>query len=152
MPDSSAADIINASGGGNIWSILGLAVSGVLGKQAWDFYKNKSNLNFKANDNVRKDVKEERMLDRKERNEYKDDLKDRVAALEAKLDGAMKAKEDLIEQVGELKARIAKFEVKLEILLAGGKVAPEPEPEPTPVKKPTKAAPEKKTTRSRKNG
>ena len=151
MPDSSAADIINASGGGNIWSILGLAVSGVLGKQAWDFYKNKSNLNFKASDNVRKDVKEERMLDRKERNEYKDDLKERVAALEVKLDGAMKAKEDLIEQVGELKARIAKFEVKLEILLAGGKVAPEPEA-PAPTKKPVKAAPEKKATRSRKNG
>ena len=149
------AQALEASGGGNIWTILGLAVSGVLGKQAWDFYKNKSNLNFKEKDNVRKDVKEEKLLDRKERNEYKDDLKERVAALEVKLEGAMKAKEERLEQVGELKAKLAKIEVKLEILLAGGKVSPEPPTDETPKKKaaPTPApapAPVKKP-RAKKN-
>jgi uncharacterized protein HemX len=130
------AQILEASGGGNIWAVLGLAVSGGLGKYAWDFYKKKADLNFKANDNVRKDVKEEKLLDRKERNEYKDDLKERVAALEVKLEAALQAKEDLLEQVGELKAKLAKIETKLEILLAGGKVAPEPPtPEPPPKKK-----------------
>jgi len=150
----NAADIISATGGGNIWSILGLAVSGALGKYAWDFYKNKSNLNFKAGDNVRKDAKEEKLLDRKERNEYKDDLKERVAALEVKLEVAVKAKEDLLEQVGELRAKLAKIETKLEILLAGGKVTLEPPTEPPVAKKkpaPAPAAPVKKTGRPKKN-
>jgi uncharacterized protein HemX len=136
----NAADIISAAGGGNIYAVLGLAVSGALGKYAWDFYKKKADLNFKANDNVRKDVKEEKLLDRRERNEYKDDLKERVAALEVKLEGALKAKEDLLEQVGDLRAKLAKIETKLEILLAGGKVAPEP-PAPEPAPRKAKAAP-----------
>jgi len=145
------ADIISAAGGGNIWAILGVLASGVTGKFAWDFYKNKSNLNFKEKDNVRKDVKEEKLLDRKERNEYKDDLKERVAALEVKLEGALKAKEELLEQVGELKAKLAKIEVKLEILLAGGKVTPEPPTEPPVKKKAAAPAPAKKTGRPKKN-
>jgi len=150
----NAADIISAAGGGNIWAVLGLAVSGALGKYAWDFYKKKADLNFKANDNVRKDVKEEKLLDRKERNEYKDDLKERVAALEVKLEAAVKAKEDLLEQVGELRANLAKIETKLEILLAGGKIAPEPPTEPPVVKKKSARAPvppAKKAGRPKKN-
>lgn len=152
------ADIISAAGGGNIWAILGVLASGAVGKYAWDFYKKKADLNFKANDNVRKDAKEEKLLDRKERNEYKDDLKERVAALEVKLEAALQAKEELLEQVGELRAKLAKIETKLEILLAGGKVAPEP---PTDEKlKPkvkAKPAPEpapaaKKAGRPKKNG
>lgn len=141
------AQVLEASGGGNIWAVLGLAVSGALGKYAWEFYKKKAELGFKEKDNVRKDTKEEKLLDRKERNEFKDDLKERVAALEVKLEAALKAKEDLLEQVGELRAKLAKIETKLEILLAGGKVMPESpteekpkpkkvvkqsEPEPTP--------------------
>ena len=145
------ADIISAAGGGNIWAILGVLASGVVGKQAWDFYKNKSNLNFKEKDNARKDVKEEKLLDRKERNEFKDDLKERVAALEVKLEAALQAKEDLLEQVGDLRAKLAKIETKLEILLAGGKVAPEPPAPELPPKK-TKTAPTKKAAgRPKKN-
>ena len=136
------AQALEASGGGNIWTILGLAVSGAMGKYAWDFYKKKADLNFKEKDNVRKDVKEEKLLDRKERNEFKDDLKERVAALEVKLEAAVQAKEELLEQVGELRAKLAKIETKLEILLAGGKVAPEPPaPEPPPKKPAAKAKP-----------
>ncbi len=142
------AQILEASGGGNVWAVLGLAVSGGLGKYAWDFYKKKADLNFKANDNVRKDVKEEKLLDRKERNEYKDDLKERVAALEVKLEAAVKAKEDLLEQVGELRAKLAKIETKLEILLAGGKVLAEP-PAPEP---PKKAKPEAASAPAKKVG
>ena len=147
----NAADIISAAGGGNIYAVLGLAVSGALGKYAWDFYKKKAELGFKEKDNVRKDVKEEKLLDRKERNEYKDDLKERVAALEVKLEGALKAKEELLEQVGELKAKLAKIEVKLEILLAGGKVTPEPPTEPPVKKKAAVPSPAKKTGRPKKN-
>jgi len=147
------AQVLESSGGGNIWAVLGLAVSGGLGKYAWDFYKKKADLNFKANDNVRKDVKEEKLLDRKERNEYKDDLKERVAALEVKLEAAVQAKEDLLEQVGELRAKLAKIETKLEILLAGGKVAPEPPAPESPPKKKTSspASPADKKGRPKKN-
>ena len=150
------ADIISAAGGGNIWAILGVLASGVTGKFAWDFYKNKSNLNFKEKDNLRKDSKEERLLDRKEKNEFKDDLKERVAALEVKLEAALEAKEELLEQVGELKAKLAKIETKLEILLAGGKVMPEPPTDEAPKsKKATVKIPDppaKKTGRPKKNG
>jgi uncharacterized protein HemX len=154
------AQVLEASGGGNIWAVLGLAVSGALGKYAWDFYKKKADLNFKEKDNLRKDGKEERLLDRKEKNEFKDDLKERVTALEVKLEAAVKAKEDLLEQVGELKAKLAKIETKLEILLAGGKVAPEPptdeqpktraraKPAPAPAPEPPPA----KRGRAKKNG
>ena len=139
------AQVLEASGGGNIWAVLGLAISGALGKYAWDFYKKKAELGFKEKDNARKDVKEEKLLDRKERNEFKDDLKERVAALEVKLEAAVQAKEDLLEQVGELRAKLAKIETKLEILLAGGKVAPEPPaPEPPPKKTAAKANPASK--------
>ncbi len=144
----NAADIISAAGGGNIYAVLGLAVSGALGKYAWDFYKRKADLNFKEKDNIRKDGKEERLLDRKEKNEFKDDLKERVVALEAKLEAALQAKEELLEQVGELKAKLAKIETKLEILLAGGKVAPEPPEPPKPATKPVA----KKGGRPKKNG
>lgn len=144
----NAADIISAAGGGNIYAVLGLAVSGALGKYAWDFYKRKADLNFKEKDNLRKDGKEERLLDRKEKNEFKDDLKERVVALEAKLEAALQAKEELLEQVGELKAKLAKIETKLEILLAGGKVAPEPPEPPKPATKPVA----KKGGRPKKNG
>ena len=153
------AQALEASGGGNVWTILGLAVSGAMGKYAWDFYKKKADLNFKEKDNVRKDVKEEKLLDRKERNEYKDDLKERVAALEVKLEAALTAKEELLEQVGELRAKLAKIETKLEILLAGGKVMPEPPVDEAPKKKVTKApapapvpTPAKKAGRPKKNG
>ena len=149
----NAADIISAAGGGNIWAVIGLAVSGGLGKYAWDFYKKKADLNFKANDNVRKDVKEEKLIDRKERNEYKDDLKERVTALEVKLEGALKAKEDLLEQVGELKAKLAKIETKLEILLAGGKVALLSQDPPPKVPKPqSKTAPKVESKPAPKKG
>lgn len=148
----NAADIISAAGGGNIYAVLGLAVSGALGKYAWDFYKRKADLNFKEKDNIRKDGKEERLLDRKEKNEFKDDLKERVVALEAKLEAALQAKEELLEQVGELKAKLAKIETKLEIILAGGKVAPEPPEAPKPAAKPAAKAAPKKGGRPKKNG
>ena len=146
------AQVLEASGGGNIWAVLGLAVSGALGKYAWDFYKKKAELGFKEKDNIRKDSKEEKLLDRKERNEFKDDLKERVAALEVKLEGALKAKEDLLEQVGELRAKLAKIETKLEILLAGGKVAPEPPTEEKPKPKKAVKAPEPDPTPAPKRG
>lgn len=146
------AQVLEASGGGNIWAVLGLAVSGALGKYAWDFYKKKADLNFKEKDNVRKDVKEEKLLDRKERNEYKDDLKERVAALEVKLEAALQAKEDLLEQVGELRAKLAKIETKLEILLAGGKVMPEPPTDEKPKPKRAVKAPEPEPAPAPKRG
>lgn len=146
------AQVLEASGGGNIWAVLGLAVSGALGKYAWEFYKKKAELGFKEKDNVRKDTKEEKLLDRKERNEFKDDLKERVAALEVKLEAALKAKEDLLEQVGELRAKLAKIETKLEILLAGGKVMPEPPTEEKPKPKKIVKQPEPEPTPPPKRG
>jgi len=118
----NASDIISAAGGGNIWSILAILASGAMGKYAWDFYKKKATLNHKERDEQRKDQKQERLLDRKEKNEFKDDLKDRIESLETRLDAALKAKEELMVQIGDLKAKLAKIETKLEMILENSKI------------------------------
>ena len=100
----------------------------------------------------------EKLLDRKDRNAHRDDLKDRVDKLEQKLDKAIKDKEELMVQVGELKAQVAALTVKIELLLGGGapaavQVAPKvqkqlkavkaPEP-PPPAPEPAKRGRKKK--------
>lgn len=117
----NAAEIIAASGGGNVWAILAVLASGAVGKYAWDFYKKWITLRHKEKDEVRKDTNKEKLLDRKEKNEYKDDLKARIEELEKKLDTALKEKVKLVEQIGELKVKIAKIETKLEMILEGSR-------------------------------
>lgn len=114
---STVSEILNSSGGGNIWALLITAVSAVTGKYAWDFYKKKATLNSKERGDIRKDVKDEKILDRKDRNAHRDDLKERVEKLEDKLDKAIKDKENLMVQVGELKAQVAVLTMKIEMLL-----------------------------------
>lgn len=114
---SSVSEILTSSDGGNIWALLITAVSAVTGKYAWDFYKKKATLNHGERKEIRKDAKDEKLLDRKDRNAHRDDLKDRVEKLEEKLDKAIEDKEKLIVQVGELKAQVAALTVKIEMLL-----------------------------------
>jgi hypothetical protein len=87
---STVSDILSSSSGGNIWALLITAVSAVTGKYAWDFYKKKATLNHGERKDIRKDEKEEKLLDRKDRNSHRDDLKDRVDKLEQKLDKLIK--------------------------------------------------------------
>jgi hypothetical protein len=120
-PDpNSVSSILNSSGGGNIWALLITAVTAATGKYAWDFYKKKALLNSKEREGIRKDVKDEKLLDRQDRNALRDDLKERVVVLEKKLDKAIADKEELMEQVGELKAQVAALTVKIEMLVAAG--------------------------------
>lgn len=117
----NAAEIISASGGGNVWAILAVLASGAVGKYAWDFYKKWITLRHKEKDEARKDTNKEKLLDRKEKNEYKDDLKARIEDLEKKLDAAIQEKVKLVEQIGELKVKIARIETKLEMVLEGSR-------------------------------
>ena len=125
---NAVSDILSSSGGGNIWALLITAVSAVTGKYAWDFYKKKAMLNSKERGDIRKDVKDEKLLDRKDRNAHRDDLKERVEKLEEKLDKAIADKEKLMIQVGELKAQVAALTVKIELLLGSNGIKSDPAP------------------------
>jgi len=139
-PDPNAvSSILSSSGGGNIWALLITAVTAATGKYAWDFYKKKAVLNKTERSEIRKDVKDEKLLDRKDRNAHRDDLKDRVEKLEQKLDKAIADKEQLMVQVGELKAQVAVLTMKIEMLLGANGIKVEtPTPAPAPAK-PVKA-------------
>lgn len=132
---NAVSDILSSSGGGNIWALLITAVSAVTGKYAWDFYKKKAVLNKTERSEIRKDEKDEKLLDRKDRNSHRDDLKDRVEKLEEKLDKAIADKEKLMIQVGELKAQVAALSMKIELLLGGIEIKSDSLPAP---KKPAK--------------
>jgi hypothetical protein len=69
------SDILSSSGGGNIWVLLITAVSAITGKYAWDFYKKKAALNHGERKDIRKDEKEEKLLDRKDRNVHRDETR-----------------------------------------------------------------------------
>jgi uncharacterized protein HemX len=146
---STVSEILSSSGGGNIWALLITAVSAVTGKYAWDFYKKKASLNHKERGDIRKDVKDEKLLDRKDRNAHRDDLKDRVEKLEEKLDKAIKDKETLMVQVGELKAQVAVLTMKIEMLLGASGIKVET-PAPAPVKQPDPPAKAEAPKRGRK--
>lgn len=133
---SGVSNILSSSGGGNIWALLITGVTAVTGKYAWDFYKKKATLNSKERGDIRKDAKDEKLLDRKDRNAHRDDLKERVEKLEEKLDKAIADKEKLMVQVGELKAQVAALSVKIELLLGNSDIKSGP---PSAAEKPARA-------------
>jgi hypothetical protein len=72
---------------------------------AWTYYQNKLKLNY--------DTKKE---DKSEKNLYRDDLRERVAILETKLDEERIAKQQTTEEVIELRTKLTEYKVRLEFL------------------------------------
>lgn len=72
---------------------------------AWNYYQNRLKLKY--------DNKKE---DKSEQNLYRDDLRERVAVLETKLDEERNAKQKTTEEVIELRTKLTEYKVRLEFL------------------------------------
>jgi len=88
-----------------IITVILAVISTLGGAKAWEFYQKKLELN-----------REEEKEDKKNSLMYRDDLRERVAVLEGKLEESVSDKEKLIESLGELKTSLAEFKVRIEFL------------------------------------
>ena len=83
-----------------------ITVVSVLGSAgAWQFYQNRLKLKFQAE-------KE----DKQEQNLFRDDLRERVAVLESRLEDANKEKEKRQDEITQLQTMLAEYKVRLEFL------------------------------------
>jgi hypothetical protein len=83
-----------------------VTVATVLGSTgAWTYYQNKLKIKY--------DAKRE---DKSDQNLYRDDLRERVAILEAKLDVERLEKQKTTEEVIELRTKLTEYKVRLEFL------------------------------------
>jgi hypothetical protein len=72
---------------------------------AWTYYQNKLKLKYDS-----------RKEDKSDQNLYRDDLRERVAILEAKLDEERTAKQKTTEEVIELRTKLTEYKIRLEFL------------------------------------
>ena len=72
---------------------------------AWQFYHN-----------LIKTRREKEKEDKNEQNMFRDDLMERVAALEKKLDKTEKEKDQVEKELSEVKTTLAEYKVRLEFL------------------------------------
>lgn len=75
------------------------------GAKAWEFYQKKLEIN-------REGEKE----DKRNEHLYRDDLRERVAVLEGKLEDSRRDKDSLLESIAQLKMSIAEFKTRIEFL------------------------------------
>jgi hypothetical protein len=72
---------------------------------AWNYYQNRLKLKY-----------ETKKEDKSDQNLYRDDLRERVAILENKLDEERNAKLKTTEEVIELRTKLTEYKVRLEFL------------------------------------
>jgi len=72
---------------------------------AWQFYQNRMKLKH-----------EERKEDKGDQNLYRDDLRERVAVLEQRLEQAYGEKEKTAKELGNVLAKLAEYKVRIEFL------------------------------------
>jgi hypothetical protein len=72
---------------------------------AWTYYQNRLKLKY--------DSKKE---DKSDQNLFRDDLRERVAVLESKLESERSAKEKTTEEVIELRTKLTEYKIRLEFL------------------------------------
>ena len=83
-----------------------ITVVSVLGSAgAWQFYQNRLKLKYQAE-------KDEKL----DQNLFRDDLRERVAVLESRLEDAHKEKERRQGEITELQTMLAEYKVRLEFL------------------------------------
>jgi chromosome segregation ATPase len=84
-------------------AITALTVLGSAG--AWQFYQNRLKLKH-----------QEKQEDRSEQTLFRDDLRERVAVLEEKLEQAWKEKAEVSEKLIKVTTQLAEYKVRLEFL------------------------------------
>jgi hypothetical protein len=89
----------------NYTTIIITAITAIGSTGAWTFYQNRLKLKY--------DSKKE---DKSEHNLFRDDLRERVAILETKLDEERVAKQKTTEEVIELRTKLTEYKVRLEFL------------------------------------
>lgn len=83
-----------------------ITVVSVLGSAgAWQFYQNRLKLKYQAE-------KDEKL----DQNLFRDDLRERVAVLESRLEDAHKEKEKRQDEITQLQTMLAEYKVRLEFL------------------------------------
>ena len=88
-----------------IVTIIITIVTTLGGAKAWDFYQKK--LEFNRED--QKEEKENALM-------FRDDLRERVAVLEEKLESSRQDKDSLLNSIAELKVSLAEFKTRIEFL------------------------------------
>lgn len=88
------------------YTTIAITTVTVLGSAgAWNYYQNRLKLKY--------DIKKE---DKSEQNLYRDDLRERVAVLESRLELERTAKEKTTEEVIELRTKLTEYKIRLEFL------------------------------------
>jgi len=75
------------------------------GAKAWEYYQKRLELNREGE----REDKENALM-------FRDDLRERVAVLEEKLESSRRDKEDLLNSLAELKMSLAEFKTRIEFL------------------------------------
>ena len=88
-----------------IITLIGTFIVALTGTKAWDYYQKR--LETK---------RQEKLGEQKETHLYRDDLGERVAVLEHKLDESHKERESLLVEIKELSEKLAAMTVKIEFL------------------------------------
>jgi hypothetical protein len=89
----------------DLTTIIVTAVTVIGSAGAWKFYEEKMKLKH-----------QEKSSDKKDDNLYRDDLRERVAVMESKLETTAKEKEELIHKVSDLKTQLTEYKIRLEYL------------------------------------
>jgi hypothetical protein len=88
------------------YSTIVITAVTVLGSTgAWTYYQNRLKLKY-----------ETKKEDKTDQNLFRDDLRERVAVLESKLEQERSAKEKTTEEVIELRTKLTEYKVRLEFL------------------------------------
>lgn len=90
---------------GGLLNIVITAVTVLGSAGAWQFYQNKLKLKH-----------QEKQEDRSEQTLFRDDLRERVAVLEEKLEQAWKEKAEVSEKLIKVTTQLAEYKVRLEFL------------------------------------
>lgn len=90
---------------GDLLNIVITAVTVLGSAGAWQFYQNKLKLKH-----------QEKQEDRSEQTLFRDDLRERVAVLEEKLEQAYREKAEVSEKLVKVTTQLAEYKVRLEFL------------------------------------
>tara|TARA_Y100000992_G_C21194507_1_gene457217 strand:+ start:593 stop:931 length:339 start_codon:yes stop_codon:yes gene_type:complete len=86
-------------------TLLGAIVAALAGSKLWDWLQKRGELQLEKEKN-----------DDQKLVQYRDDLRERVAKLEAMLDSQTSERVTLLQQIGQLTAELSAMKVKLEFL------------------------------------
>ena len=86
-------------------TLIGAIATALAGSKLWDWLQKKSELKLEREKN-----------DETKLVQYRDDLRERVAKLEAMLDSQNSERVALLQQIGQLTAELSAMKVKLEFL------------------------------------